>query len=109
MASIRNELSDLKKYFEKLDSDLSVAWRVNSALRERMTSLEHQCWSNSQYSRHKCLELTSNPKTSDNKTLENKVLWFMAIYYPIDIQYSIHTKNGWYSFPGEFQSEILKF
>ena len=69
LAGISNELSDLKKDFEKLGSDLSVARQVNSVLRERVTSLERQCWSNSQYSRRECLELTSIPKTSDNNTL----------------------------------------
>ena len=74
LASIRNELSNLKKDFEKLGSDLSVAWHVNSVLRERVTSLEHQCWSNSQYFRRECLELTGIPVTSDNKTLKSTVL-----------------------------------
>ena len=74
LASIRNELSNLKKDFEKLGSDLSVAWHVNSVLRERVTSLEHQCWSNSQYSRHEYLELTGIPEISDNNTLESTAL-----------------------------------
>ena len=43
-------------------------------LREKVTSLEHQCWSNSQFSRRECLELTSIPETSDNNTLESSVL-----------------------------------
>ena len=43
-------------------------------LRERVTSLERQCWSNSQYSRRECLELTGIPETSDNNTLESTVL-----------------------------------
>ena len=51
LAGISNELSDLKKVFEKLGSNLSVARQINSVLRERVTSLEGQCWSNSQYSR----------------------------------------------------------
>ena len=34
LAIIRNELSDLKKDFEKLGSGLSVARQVNSVLRE---------------------------------------------------------------------------
>ena len=42
LASIRNEVSDLKKDFEKLDSGLPVAKQVNSVLRERVTSLERQ-------------------------------------------------------------------
>ena len=74
LAGIRNELSDFKKDFEKLGSNLSVARQVNSVLRERVTSLERQCWSNSQYSRRECLELTGIPKTSDNNTLESTVL-----------------------------------
>ena len=61
MAGIRNELSDLKKDFEKLGSDISVARQVNSVLREKVTSLKPQCWSNSQYSRRECLELTGIP------------------------------------------------
>ena len=43
LASIRNELFDLKKDFEKLGSDLSVARQINSVLRETVTSLERQC------------------------------------------------------------------
>ena len=74
LAGIRNELSDFKKDFEKLGSNLSVARQVNSVLRERVTSLERQCWSNSQYSRRECLESTGIPETSDNNTLERTVL-----------------------------------
>ena len=74
MTSIRNELSDLKEDFEKLGSDLSVARQVNLVLRERVSSLERQCWSNSQYSRRECLELTGIPETSDNNALESTVL-----------------------------------
>ena len=74
LAGISNELSDLKKDFEKLGSDLSVARQVNSVLRERVTSLERQCWSNSQYSRRECLELTGIPETNDNNALESIVL-----------------------------------
>ena len=43
LVGISNELSD----FETLGSDLLVARQVNLVLRERMTSLERQCWSNS--------------------------------------------------------------
>ena len=51
-----------------------VARQVNSVLRERVTVLERQCWSNSQYSRRECLELTGIAETSDNNTLESTVL-----------------------------------
>ena len=74
LSSIRNKLFDLKKDFEKLSSDLLVARQVNSVLRERVTSLEHQCWSNNQYSRHEYLELTGIPEISDNNTLKSTAL-----------------------------------
>ena len=74
LPSLKNELSDLKKDFVKLGSDLSVARQVNSMLRERVTSLEHQCWSNSQYSRRECLKLTGISETSENNTVESTVL-----------------------------------
>ena len=100
LAGISNELSDLKKDFEKLGSDLSVARQVNSVLRERVTSLERQCWSNSQYSRRECLELTGIPETSDNNTLESTVL---KIFEKLEVNmdpsnvedcYWISSKNG---------------
>ena len=74
LASIKNVLSDLKKDFEQLSSDLSVARQVNSVWRETLLSLERHCWSNSQYSRRECRELTGIPETSDNNTLESTVL-----------------------------------
>ena len=100
LTGIRNELSDLKKAFEKLGSDLSVARQVNSVLRERVTSLERQCWSNSQYSRRECLELTGIPETSDNNTLESTVLKiFDRLEVKVDLSnvkdcHWISSKNG---------------
>ena len=82
LAGIRNEQSDLKKDFEKLGSDLLVAGQVNSVLRERVTSLEHQCWSNSQYSRRECLQLTNFPEKSDSNTLEST---FLKIFEKLEV------------------------
>ena len=74
LVGISNELSDLKNDFEKLGSDLLVARQVIAVLREKVTHLERQCWSNCQYSRCEHLELTGIPETSDNNTLESTVL-----------------------------------
>ena len=100
MTSIRNELSDLKKDFEKLGSDLSVARQVNSVLRERVTSSERQCWSNSRCSRREALELTGILETSDNNALESTVLKiFEGLEVKVDPSniedcHWISTKNG---------------
>ena len=47
LAGIRNELSDLKKGFEQLRSDLPNTKLVNTKLKEKVVSLERQTWSNS--------------------------------------------------------------
>ena len=41
-----------------------------------MVSLERQCWSNSQYSRRECLEISGFPESLKNKDLEETVLKF---------------------------------
>ena len=48
--------------------------QVNSVLREGVTSLERQYWSNSQYFRPVCLELTGIPEASDLNTLKSTIL-----------------------------------
>ena len=82
LAGIRNELSDLKKDFEQLRSDLSVTKLVNIKLKEKVVSLERQTWSNSQYSRRECLELSGIPETIENKDLEGTVL---GIFEKLDV------------------------
>ena len=74
LAGIRNELSDLKKDFEQLRSDLSVTKLVNTKLKENVVNLERHTWSNSQYSRRECLELSGILETIENKDLEGTVL-----------------------------------
>ena len=42
LAGIRNQLSDLKKDFEQLRSDLSITKLVNTKLKENVVRLERQ-------------------------------------------------------------------
>ena len=65
---------ELKKYFEKLETDLAFSRSVNTKLRDRTISLECQCWSNSQCSRRECLETTGIPDNIKNDDLEEKAL-----------------------------------
>ena len=74
LAGIRNELSHLNKDFEQLRSDLPITKLINTKLMEKVVSLERQTWSNSQYSRQECLELSGIPETIENKDLEGTVL-----------------------------------
>ena len=47
---------------------------MNNKLKEKVAKLERQTWTNSQYSRRDCLELSDIPKTIENKDLEGKLL-----------------------------------
>ena len=82
LAGIRNKLSDIRKDFEQLRSDLSVTKLVNNKLKEQVVSLEWQTWRNSQYSWRECLELSSIPETFENKDLEGTVL---SIFEKLDV------------------------
>ena len=79
LAGIRNELPDLKKDFEQLRSDLSITKLVSTKLKEKVVSLERKTWSNSQYSRQECLELSAIPETIEKKDLEGTVLGIFEI------------------------------
>ena len=83
LLGLRKDLSDLKENYIKLESELIVARQVNNKLKEHIVSLERQCWSNSQYSRRECLEITGIPDKTDQKDLENTAL---NIFRKLDVE-----------------------
>ena len=83
LSGLRQDLSDLKQNYIKLESELSVARQVNNKLKEHIVSLERQCWSNSQYSRRECLEITGIPDKTDQKDLENTAV---NIFRKLDVE-----------------------
>ena len=74
LSDLRQNISDLKQNYIKLESELRVARQVNNKLKDHILSLERQCWSNSQYSRRKYLEISGISDTTDQKDLENTAL-----------------------------------
>ena len=74
LSGLRQDLSDLKENYIKLESELSVARQVNNKLKEHIVSLERQCWSNSQYSKRECQEITGILDKTDQKDLVNWML-----------------------------------
>ena len=66
LANIDKDMGELRNDFKKLEADLVISRAVNIKLRDRIISLEHQCWSNSQYSRRECLEITGLPNNINN-------------------------------------------
>ena len=74
LASPDNDIGNLIKDFKKIEADLAITRNLNSEIRERVVSLERQCWSNSQYSRRECLEISGFPESLRNEDLEGTVL-----------------------------------
>lgn len=44
ITNIKTDLYELRKNYEKLESDIIVTKQVNTKLRDRMKSSERQCW-----------------------------------------------------------------
>ena len=62
LSNTNKKISDLKQCYKKLLPGLGVSRQVSWKLREHIVLLELQCWSNCQYSRRKCLELSGLPE-----------------------------------------------
>ena len=71
---IKTDLSELRKYYEKLESDVIITKQLNTKLCDKMKFLEHQCWANEQYSKRGCLEISDVPESFVVNDLEGKVL-----------------------------------
>ena len=71
---IKTDLSELRKYYEKVESDLMVTKQVNTKLCDQMKFLERKCWVNEQFFRCECLEISGVPESVTDKDLEGKVL-----------------------------------
>ena len=75
---ISKELAELRKSYNKLDSDLAITKAVNESLRNQIITLERQCWSNAQYSKRETLEISGIPENTDDGELEGKVLTVLS-------------------------------
>ena len=83
ISNIKTGLPKLKKYYEKLDSDLIVTKQGNMKLCNKMKFLERQCWTNEQYSKRQSLEISDVSESVPDKDLERKVL---NLFEKIDIE-----------------------
>ena len=71
---IKTDLSELRKCYEKLESDVIITKQVNTKLCDKMKFLERRCWVNEQYIRRECLKTSGVPESVTNNDLEGKVL-----------------------------------
>ena len=73
LSDINNELSELRKKYNKLKSDLKVSKSVTEAMKNQIVVLENKCWSNKQYSRPQCLEISGIPSDTEAGKLKEMV------------------------------------
>lgn len=71
---INSDLTDLKKSYAMLESELLVSRTVTTRQKKQIIELERQCWSNEQYSRRECLEVAGIPNNTQDSELEETVL-----------------------------------
>ena len=74
LPDMKNELSELRKNYNKLDADLKVSKSVIEAMKNHIIILERKCWSNNQYSRRECLEISGTPSDTEAGELKETVL-----------------------------------
>ena len=66
---IKADLSELRKYYKKLETDVIITKQANIKLCDKMKFLERQCWANEQYYRRECLEISGVPESVTDKNL----------------------------------------
>ena len=74
LTQLCQEVQELNAKLEKQDRELAVSKLVNSKLIARLNAVEKQAYSNEQYSRKECLELSGLPNTISDENLESTVL-----------------------------------
>ena len=82
---MKSDPSGLKSDFSKLEANIQVTRNVNFNLSKRLVTIERKCYTNEQYSRRECLEISGIPENVADNSLESKVLEiFEEIDIPID-------------------------
>ena len=83
LTDIKNELSELRKRYNKLEADLAVSKSATEIMRKKKVMLERKSWSNEQYSWRECLEISGLPSSTEDSQLEGTVL---QVFEKIDVK-----------------------
>ena len=80
---IKNVLNDIKVKYDKVEAELHVSKNVNNKLVNQLNILERKCWTNEQYQRRECLEISGISDNISDNDLENAVI---KIFNEIDVE-----------------------
>ena len=90
-----------------MQSELCVFRQVNSKLRRKIASFQRQCWSNCQYTRWECLELSGLPESIKNSELEDTAL---QLFKKLDVEVDSSNIDDCHQLPSkEPKRVIVKF
>ena len=64
MANLTNQLAEVNKTLERMESQLEFLETINNTLKKCITCLEKQCWRNGQYSRSECVKIVRIPDST---------------------------------------------
>ena len=84
MANFTNQLVEVNKTLERMDSQLQVSKTINNALENRIFSLEKQYWKNEEYSWRECVEIVEIPDPSNETKVCELIEKFTDIYVTQD-------------------------
>ena len=74
LSDMKNELPGLEKNYNKLEAGLKVSKLHNEAMENHVIVLERKYWSNEQYSRRKCLEISGISFDTETGKLEETLI-----------------------------------
>ena len=82
LSDMKNELSELRKNYNNLKADLKVSKSVTEAMKNHIIVLERKCWSNEQYCRRECLEISGIPSNTEAGKLGKTLL---KVFEKVDV------------------------
>ena len=65
MANLTNQLAEVNKILERMESQLEISKTINNTLENHITTLEKQCSRNEQYSRRECIDIVGIPDSTN--------------------------------------------
>ena len=68
--TLTKEIKEIHRSFKKLESEIIVVKKVNDALVKRLSSVERQCWKNTQYSRREYVAVVDIYSSVEHDQLE---------------------------------------
>ena len=71
--TLTEEIKEIHRSFQKPESEIVVAKKVNDALVKQLSSVERQCWKNAQYFRREYVEVVGIPSLVEHDQLEPTV------------------------------------